>query len=299
MSDNDFPLLGAHTSTSGGLFNAIEEGKEIKADVLQIFSKNQRQWIGRDYKKGEVEQFHQAIEDSGIRPVMIHTSYLINLASTNEATLKNSLEAMVDELHRCHLLKIPYVVLHPGSHLNAGEEAGIQKIAQNLNKVVNKADVDDVIILLETTAGQGTNLGYTFEQLREMMDQSKVDKHLGVCMDTCHIFTAGYDIRTPQAWQKTKQSFDNVIGLHKLKGLHLNDSQKDLGSKVDRHDRIGKGLLGIEPFQIILNDPDMRGLPMILEVPGGPKAYKQDLKILRGCLTNKFIRIRSNKNEQL
>ena len=282
MTKNNLPPLGAHTSTSGGLVNAIVEGKQIKADVLQIFSKNQKQWKGRDYKEGEVEKFHQAIEKSGIRPVMIHTSYLINLASTNEQTLSNSIDALIDEMQRCHVLKIPYLVLHPGSHLNEGEEVGIKKIAQNLTKVVNKAGVDDVIILLETTAGQGTNLGYTFEQLREMMDQSGVEKHLGVCLDTCHVFTAGYDIRTAQAWKKTKQAFDNVIGLHKLKGIHLNDSQKDLGSKVDRHDRIGKGLLGIKPFEIILKDPDMREIPMILEVPGGPKAYKQDLRKLRG-----------------
>lgn len=282
MTNNKLPLLGAHTSTSGGVFNAIIEGKEIKADVLQIFSKNQKQWKGRAYKEGEVEKFHQLIDETGIKPVMVHTSYLINLGSTNELTLSNSIDALIDELQRCHLLKIPYLVLHPGSHLNAGEEVGIKKISQNLKKIVSEADVDDVIILLETTAGQGTNLGYTFEQLREMMDRSSVDKHLGVCMDTCHIFTAGYDIRTPDAWQKTKQTFDNIIGLHKLKGFHLNDSQKDLGSKVDRHDRIGKGFLGQKPFEIILNDPDMKGLPMILEVPGGPKAYKQDLKILRG-----------------
>jgi len=282
MTNNKLPLLGAHTSTSGGVFNAIIEGKEIKADVLQIFSKNQKQWKGRAYKEGEVEKFHQLIDETGIKPVMVHTSYLINLGSTNELTLSNSSDALIDELQRCHLLKIPYLVLHPGSHLNAGEEVGIKKISQNLKKIVSEADVDDVIILLETTAGQGTNLGYTFEQLREMMDRSSVDKHLGVCMDTCHIFTAGYDIRTPDAWQKTKQAFDNIIGLHKLKGFHLNDSQKDLGSKVDRHDRIGKGFLGKKPFEIILNDPDMKGLPMILEVPGGPKAYKQDLKILRG-----------------
>lgn len=282
MTTSSPPLLGAHTSTSGGLSNAIEEGKEIKADVLQIFSKNQRQWLGRDYKEGEVAQFHRAIEESGIRPVMVHTSYLINLASTNEDTLNKSIAAMIDELHRCHLLKIPYLVLHPGSHLGEGEEAGIKKISQHLKKVVNEAKVDDVIILLETTAGQGTNLGYTFEQLREIMDQSGVEKHLAVCMDTCHIFAAGYDLRTPPAWQKTKQTFDDVIGLAKLKGFHLNDSQKGLGSKVDRHDQIGKGLLGKETFEILLNDPDMSGLPMILEVPGGIKAYKEDLKILRG-----------------
>lgn len=282
MTDKNLPLLGAHTSTSGGVFNAIKEGKEIKADVLQIFSKNQKQWKGREYKEGEVEKFQQLIEETGIRPVMVHTSYLINLASTNESTLSKSIDALIDEMQRCHILQIPYLVLHPGSHLNAGEEAGIKKISQNLKKIVNKANVDDVIILLETTAGQGTNLGYTFEQLREMMDQSVVGKQLGVCMDTCHIFTAGYDIRTKEAWQKTKQAFDNIIGLHKLKGFHLNDSQRDLGSKVDRHDRIGKGLLGIKPFEIILNDPDLRGLPMILEVPGGPKAYKEDLKLLRG-----------------
>lgn len=281
MTNNNLPRLGAHTSTSGGLINAIVEGKQIKADVLQIFSKNQKQWKGRDYKEGEVEEFHQAIKESGIRPVMIHTSYLINLASINEQTLSNSIDALIDEMKRCHTLKIPYLVLHPGSHLNAGEEVGIRKIAQNLAKVVKKADANDVIILLETTAGQGTNLGYTFEQLRQMMDQSGVDKQLGVCLDTCHVFAAGYDIRTVPAWKKTKQTFDNVIGLHKLKGIHLNDSQKDLGSKVDRHDRIGKGLLGIKPFEIILKDPDMREIPMILEVPDGPKAYKQDLRKLR------------------
>ncbi|MFQ5582879.1 MAG: deoxyribonuclease IV [Calditrichia bacterium] len=278
------PPLGAHTSTAGGLFNALYEGKEIKADVVQIFSKNQRQWFGKGYSEEDLEKFFGSREETGVQPVMIHTSYLINLASTNMDTLKKSIAALKDEIERAHTLKIPYVVQHPGSHMGEGEEAGLQKIADNLKKVIVEAAVDDVLVLLETTAGQGTNLGYTFEQIKKIIDLSGVPDHLGVCMDTCHIFAAGYDIRTADGWDNTKNKFDEIIGLEKLMGFHLNDSMKEFGSRKDRHERIGKGELGLAPFEIILNDPRLREIPMVLEVPGGKEAYAEDLVVLRGLI---------------
>ena len=233
--------LGAHTSTSGGLFNALYEGRKIKADVIQIFSKNQRQWFARNYKPEELDKYFLAVEETNIQPIMIHTSYLINLGSSNEETLKKSIAALTDEINRAHILKIPFVVLHPGSHLGEGEETGIQKISDNLKISIENADSNNVKVLLETTAGQGTNLGYTFEQLRQIMDLSGVEEQLGVCLDTCHIFAAGYDIRTKEAWQTTKDTFDNIIGLPKLMSFHLNDSLREFKSRKDRHERIGKG----------------------------------------------------------
>jgi deoxyribonuclease-4 len=278
------PRLGAHTSTSGGLYNALYEGEKIKADVIQIFSKNQRQWFARDYPAEELDKYFSAVEETNVQPIMIHTSYLINLGSSNKETLKKSLAALTDEIKRAGILKIPYVVLHPGSHLGEGEDTGIQKISDNLKISIDKADSDDVVILLETTAGQGTNLGYTFEQLRNIMDLSGTEDRIGVCLDTCHIFAAGYDIRTAETWQKTKETFDDIIGLKKLLSFHLNDSLREFKSRKDRHERIGKGEIGSKTFEIILNDSQINHLPMILEIPGGPEAYGQDLKVLRSLI---------------
>ncbi len=287
MQDMEKLNLGAHTSISGGVFNAIYEGRDIRADVVQIFSKNQRQWLGRDYSAEELDKYFQAIAETGVRPVMIHTSYLINLAATNPDTMEKSVTALIDELKRAARLQIPYVVLHPGSHLDAGEEAGVQAIAGNLRQVVEAAEAPSVTILLEATAGQGSNLGYTFEQLRDIMAESGVSERLGVCLDTCHIFAAGYDIRTAAAWQQTRAAFDKIIGLEKLRGVHLNDSKHPLGSRKDRHERIGEGELGSEAFRVILNDPQVNHLPMILEVPGGTAAYAEDLQLLRGLAAGK------------
>ncbi len=278
------PKLGAHTSVAGGIFNAISQGQEINADVVQIFSKNQRQWVGKDYSPEALEKYFQTIAETGVHPVMIHTSYLINLGSTNDETVKKSVAALGDEIKRAHLLKIPYIVLHPGSHTGAGEAAGIQKISENLKKTVERADATDVTVLLETTAGQGTNLGYTFAQLRDMMDQSGMEARLGVCLDTCHVFTAGYDIRTAEGWRQTRNEFSEIIGLNKLMGFHLNDSKQPFASRKDRHERIGKGELGIVTFEAILNDPLVQHVPMILEIPGGAEAYAEDLTVLRGLL---------------
>lgn len=278
------PKLGAHTSVAGGVFNAILQGQEINADVVQIFSKNQRQWLGKDYPPEALEKYFQVIAETGVQPVMIHTSYLINLGSTNDETVKKSVAALSDEIKRAHLLKIPYIVLHPGSHTGAGEAAGIQKIAENLKKTLERAEATDVTVLLETTAGQGTNLGYKFEQLRDIIDQSKMEARLGVCLDTCHIFTAGYDIRTAEGWRQTRDEFVKIIGPEKMMGFHLNDSKQPFACRKDRHERIGKGEIGIASFEAILNDPLVQHVPMILEIPGGVEAYAEDLTLLRGLL---------------
>ena len=275
------PPLGAHTSTSGGIFNAISEGKEIAADVVQIFSKNQRQWVGKEYSEDDLEKFCQTIDETGVKPVMIHTSYLINLCSPKADIESKSMDALIDELRRAHTLKIPYVVQHPGSHLDTGEMAGIKKIAENIKLCFDKAGVRDVKLLLETTAGQGTNLGYKFEHLRDIIDQSGVEDKLGVCLDTCHVFGAGYDIRTKQDWQSTLNEFDIIIGIPKLKGFHFNDSLNGVGTRKDRHARIGKGEIGTTAFRHIMQDGRFKEIPMILEIPGGTEAYAEDLKVLR------------------
>jgi len=201
------PLLGAHTSIAGGVFNAIKIGEEIGAEVVQIFSKNQRQWGGRPYSEEELETYFRLREETGIQPVMVHDTYLINLASPEPETLNKSLAAFIDEIQRTSTLKIPYLVAHPGSHAGAGEKTGVRRVAESLRRCWESAAAPGVIILLETTAGQGSNLGYTFAQLRDMIALSGIEAHLGVCIDTCHIFAAGYDIRSAEGWEKTVQEF--------------------------------------------------------------------------------------------
>lgn len=275
------PLLGAHTSIAGGVFNAIKIGQEIGAEVVQIFSKNQRQWSGRPYPDEELEIYFRLREETGIHPALVHDTYLINLASPDAETLKKSLAAFTDEIRRTATLKIPYLVAHPGSHAGSGEEAGVRRVAESLRRCWDSAAVSGVMILLETTAGQGSNLGYTFAQLRDMIALSGVEAHLGVCIDTCHVFAAGYDIRTAQGWEKTVQEFDRIIGLVKLKAFHFNDSLHTLGSRKDRHERIGRGEIGAEGFRLILNDARVNRRPMILEIPGGHDADREDLELLR------------------
>ena len=283
------PPLGAHTSISGGVFNAIKEGQEIGADVVQIFSKNQRQWTARSYSEEELEEYFRLQKETGIYPAMVHDSYLINLASPKKETLKKSHAAFIDELQRTSTLKISYLVTHPGSHTGSGEADGVRQIGESLKQCWETAEVSDVIILLETTAGQGTNLGYTFEQLRDMIAFSGIEEHLGVCIDTCHIFAAGYDIRTAEGWEKTIEEFDRVIGLPTLKAFYLNDSLKEFGSRKDRHERIGQGEIGSEAFKSILNDPRINQLPMILEIPGGLEAYREDLTLLRNLINDVIV----------
>ncbi|MEJ2637485.1 MAG: deoxyribonuclease IV [Calditrichia bacterium] len=275
------PPLGAHTSIAGGLFNALHRGREIGCDVVQIFSKNQMQWDGKPLTPQEADAFKAAVSETGVRPVTVHDAYLINLGATNPRTWQRSRRAFTDELKRSELLGVPYLVMHPGSHLGAGEEAGMNKIADSLRQCREESGAQQVTVLLETTAGQGTNLGYRFEQLRYMMDRSGLGGKVGVCLDTCHVFAAGYDIRTKKGWQAVKAEFDRTIGLDRLLAFHVNDSKPEFGSRVDRHARIGQGEIGLAGFRHLINDPDFRNIPMILEVPGGDQAYKEDLQLLR------------------
>jgi deoxyribonuclease IV len=275
------PPLGAHTSIAGGLCNAVYSGKEIGCDVIQIFSKNQMQWRGKSLSAEEVDKFLAAAAETNIIPLVVHDSYLINLASPDSVIYQKSFAAVVDELQRCEILKIPYLVIHPGSHLGVGEQKGLDRLAKALYECYYKAMTVNTSILLETTAGQGSNLGYTFEQLKYLLDQSRLEDKIGVCLDTCHIYAAGYDLRSRKTWESSKKKFDRTIGRERLKIIHANDSERELGSRVDRHARVGEGEIGLGGFSVLVNDPDLQKIPLILEIPGGEKAYRKDIQILR------------------
>jgi deoxyribonuclease-4 len=275
------PPLGAHTSIAGGVANALYAGKEIGCDVIQLFSKNQMQWQGKELSGQEIDEFHMAVQETGVYPVTIHDAYLINLASPNPVVFRKSYNAFIDELKRCESLGVPYLVMHPGAHLGEGEQNGLNKIAGSIHQAYHEAGVTETVVLLETTAGQGTSLGYRFEQIKYLLDASGLHGNIGVCMDTCHIFAAGYDLRTDIKWCQTKEAFHSIIGLEKLKIIHLNDSKKDFGSRVDRHKRIGKGKIGLTGFRVLVNDRDLHNIPMILEIAGGNEVYRQDILLLR------------------
>jgi deoxyribonuclease IV len=274
-------LLGAHVSTSGGVEKAPGNGIQLGCEAIQVFTKNQMQWRAKPLQPAEIEAYKTAFKNSGIQSAVSHDSYLINLGSPEEDKLKQSLAAFEDEVERCELLGIPFLVFHPGSHMGSGEKTGLQKIASSLNQVLEKKKGYKTLLLLETTAGQGSNLGYSFEQLAEILGFVKEQDRVGVCVDTCHIFAAGYDIRSQSTFDDTFKQFDAVIGLDKIKAFHLNDSKKGLGSKVDRHEHIGEGAIGLEAFRLLLHNDRFQGLPMLLETPGGDAEYEKNLKILK------------------
>ena len=215
-----------------------------------------------------------------------HSSYLINIASPDKELNEKSYRSLKEEMERCQMLKIPNLVLHPGSHVGTGEEAGIKRIIKNLNKLFKELKNNNVCLLLETTAGQGSNLGYTFEQIAVMIDGVKIQDHIGVCLDTCHIFAAGYPISDPKEYKKTMKKFDDIIGIDKLKIIHMNDSKKEFGSRRDRHEHIGKGHIGIEAFRNIVNDKRLKKIPMILETPKEEELKEdiENLKLLRSLV---------------
>ncbi len=279
------PLLGAHESAAGGLHLAFDRIVDVGGEALQIFTRNQRQWQAAPLADDEITSFIDAWERTGHMPVASHASYLINLASSKAAQVEKSLAAFVAELTRCAALSIPFVVFHPGSHGGAGVEQGIENVSRHLNTLVEQAGPasESVRILLETTAGQGTGLGYRFEELAAILDLVKYPDRFGVCVDTCHIFAAGYDIRTAATYQATFAEFDRLIGLERICFFHLNDSKKELGSRVDRHEHIGRGCIGLAGFRHLLTDPRFAGHPMTLETPKGKDLAedKENLRILR------------------
>jgi deoxyribonuclease-4 len=274
-------LLGAHVSTKGGLPAAAANGRAIAADAIQIFTRNQVQWRAKPVSTEEAAAFREAIAASGLRMVMTHASYLVNLASPKADFLARSRDAFLAEMQRCHALGIAYLIFHPGAHMGAGEDAGLRAVADSLDHVFERADGLDVVPLLEVTAGQGSYVGHSFEQLATILERVERPERLGVCLDTCHLLAAGYDITTPEGYESTVVEFDRVIGLGALKAIHLNDAQESLGSRLDRHAAIGRGCLGIEVFRRIVNDARFDGIPMVLETPGGLDAWREELALLR------------------
>ena len=282
-------LLGAHFSIAKGLHNAIYEAQAYGCNALQIFTKNATTWKERTLSQDEIDRFNQAREKTGITAIASHTSYLINLATYEKKKHAMSCNALKNELVRSSMLGIPFVVLHPGAHMGKGEKEGIRKIAASINTIFAQTPGIQTRLLLESIAGQGSGLGHTFEQLTAIMDKVKNKDLIGVGLDTAHIFAAGYDIRTPSAYHKTIDAFDAITGLEHLYLIHLNDSKKDLGSRVDRHEHIGKGLIGLKAFKSIMNDKRFINIPKIIETPKEKEGTDYDavnLNRLRGLIHN-------------
>ncbi len=272
-------LIGAHMSIGGGFFNSLYSGKELGCATIQIFTKSANQWKAKELTSEDIDRFKQAQKETGIVPVVGHDSYLINIGSGDKELLQKSREALLLELTRSEKLGLLYLVMHPGS--NPDEKEGIKRIADSLSWVHSKSKNYKVKICLETTAGQGSSIGYKFEQIAQIIDLTQEDERLGVCYDTAHTFEAGYDIRDKKVYEKTFKLFDKIIGLNRLKVIHMNDSKKDLGSRVDRHEHIGKGFIGLEAFRLILNDKRLEKIPKILETPKEENMDKKNLTILR------------------
>jgi deoxyribonuclease-4 len=275
-------LLGAHVPTTGGLTAAAANGRAIGADAIQIFTRNQVQWRSKPISADEAATFHEAVAESGVRMVVTHGSYLVNLASPRRDVLARSRDAFLAEARRCDALGIPYLVFHPGAHMGAGEEAGLRAVAESLDRVFDLAGDLSVMPVLEVTAGQGSYLGHSFEHIAAIRSRVARPDRLGVCLDTCHLLAAGHDIATPEGYQTTLANFDRIVGLETLKAMHLNDAKKGLGSRLDRHEAIGQGSLGLEVFRRIVNDPRFDGIPMVLETPGGLDEWKKEIALLRG-----------------
>lgn len=259
--------LGAHISISGGIYNIFERAEQATAHSLQIFVTNQNQWSTKRPADKDLELYFQKRDDFKPYCIVTHSRYLINLCSPNTITEQKSMAAIREELELCDLLDIPYLVLHPGSYKEKDEKWGLDKIVENLDKTFASLENLKTVILLENTAGQGTNLGYKFEQLKYLIDNSSYPEYLATCFDTCHAFTAGYDLINK--YDEVFEEFDRIIGIDRLKVFHLNDSKREFASKKDRHAHIGKGELGIEPFQKLMNDSRFAKTPMVLETPKG------------------------------
>jgi deoxyribonuclease-4 len=278
--------LGAHMSIAGGLDQALVRGQEVGCQTIQVFTRSPRQWRPRILEDGEVERFRQKRRETGISPVVAHDCYLINLASPDEELWRRSLAVFIEELSHCQILGVPYLVMHPGSHVGAGEEAGLERIAAALDRARTETTGNDVRVLLENTAGQGTNLGSTWEQLAALLALVNDDSWLGVCFDTCHAFAAGHELRTRDGYEATWRVVDDLVGLERVEVIHLNDAKGDLGSRLDRHEHIGRGKMGSEPFRMLLNDDRFSHLPMVLETPKRPgrKDDEENLRVLRSLV---------------
>jgi len=273
-------FVGAHTSASGGVFNAVYNAQEIGAKAFALFTKNQKRWEAKPLETKVIDKFKLAIENANILPkhILPHDSYLINLGHPDEQKLIKSRMAFIDELERCEQLGLDRLNFHPGSHLKEiSEDESLSKVSQSINIALDKTS--GVSAVIENTAGQGTNLGYTFEQLAQIIDKVEDKSRIGVCIDTCHMFVAGYDIRTRETYDKTWNDFGNIVGFNYLMGMHINDSKPPLGSKKDRHHSLGEGEIGLDAFRFIMNDERMDDIPLILETIDNT-IWKQEIELL-------------------
>lgn len=277
----DILLIGAHTSAAGGVHRALLEGREIGATTIQLFTSNQKQWQGRALTPEMIDTWHRTIDETGLSHIMSHDSYLINLGGPRLEILEKSRKAFAEEIERCVNLNIPYLNFHPGAALDGDVQECLDRIVESLLLVRPLLEQGKTRLLLETTAGQGSTVGNRFEHLGYIIEKVKDAIPIGVCIDTCHIFVAGYDIRTCEAWEKTLAEFDHTIGLPFLYAFHLNDSVKDLGSRVDRHQPLGEGKIGWDCFRFLVTDPRTRHLPKYLETPGGIDMWKNEIQQLR------------------
>jgi len=271
-------------SIAGGFYRAIERGQEIGCTAIQLFTKSNRQWEAKPITQAEADQFKEAWEASPIECITAHASYLINIGSPNQAVAHKSLKALILELERCATLGIPTLVLHPGSRLTSTKEECLERITDNINSALE--ETDKTIVLIETMAGQGSNVGNSFEDLASIIKQVKQKRRVGVAMDTCHLFAAGYNISTKSGFLDTLKQFDALIGMDQLHLIHLNDSKQTVGSNVDRHEEIGKGKIGIEGFSLVMNAEKLADIPKILETPDSDK-YAYNMKLLRDLIKKK------------
>ncbi len=272
--------IGAHVSASGGVFNAPKNAQEIGAKAFALFTKNQRQWKAKPLDEETITLFKKSLDAAQILPkhVLPHDSYLINLGHPEEEKRQKSLDAFIDELERCDQLGLDRLNYHPGSHLKKiSTEECLERISNSMNEAIQKTK--NVKLVIENTAGQGSNLGFKFEHLAYLIENSIDKERVGVCIDTCHMFTAGYDIRTREAYDKTWQEFDDIVGFEYLMGMHINDSKPELGSHVDRHDSLGKGKIGLDAFRFIMNDPRIDDIPMVLETIDD-SIWKEEIELL-------------------
>ncbi len=271
-------------SISGGVYKAPEKARELTCDCMQIFSKNQMQWRSKLISDEDAERFRKALKEQEIQETVIHDSYLINLGSPDRDLLQKSRDAFLDEMSRARKLGVRYLIFHPGAHVGSGEKEGLTRIAESLDWARKEFDSYDVELLLEITAGQGSVLGQTFEQLAKIIDGMEDPKATGICFDTCHAFAAGYDVKSEEGYEETMAKLEDVIGIDQLKAVHLNDSKGKRGERKDRHEQIGEGHIGLDGFRNVMNDGRLEGVPMVLETPKGDEMYASELRTLRSLI---------------
>ena len=278
--------LGFHVSIAGGFRNVIGRAQQRQCETIQLFTRNPRAWKHKPLDTEDISIFKNDMKTSGIGPVFVHMPYLVNLATTDKTLGKRSLDSLITDLKRSAMIDAPFLIMHIGSAQNMN--AGLKRMSHGINRALSRVS-NNVTLLLENTTGSGAELGHTFEQLAAISDMVDAKERVGFCFDTCHVFAAGYDLRTTTAYQRTMKAFDRVLGLERLCVIHLNDAKKGLGSRVDRHEHIGKGTIGIDTFSFILNDPQLKGLPKIIETPKkkGPIDYdRMNLNRLRSLISS-------------